>query len=153
MVLVGLSSEILCRAIRVFLSQAYPNGDVPASKQHFLNLDESHPLDVWLSQKGVERPRDVSPGLNVKYAIRLGNSSYPHMKMLIALMEPTGEPVFGVDTHDRLEVPPGSPEEAGLKELQAKNKELARIIERTWEEKGVPTQASHLKNYLQSFKK
>jgi hypothetical protein len=153
MVLVGLSSQILCRAVRVFLSQAYPDGVVPPTKQHFLALDENHPLDDWLSQKGVERPRDLSPALNVKYSIRLGNSFYPHMKMLIALMEPAGEPVFGVDTHDRVEVPQGSPDEAGLKELQAKNQELARTIERAWEEHGIPTQASHLKNYLLMFKK
>jgi hypothetical protein len=147
-----LSSGLLARAVKLFLSFAYRGGEVPASKEVFLRWSEEDALADCLSQKGVERPKESSPASNVRYAIRLGNAWYPHMKLLIAIMEPSGEVLFSVDTHDRLEVPPGSPDEAGVKELQSRNRDLAREIEVAWDEGGIPTQAGLLRRYLQTKK-
>ncbi|MBY0588546.1 hypothetical protein K2X85_15330 [bacterium] len=147
-----LTSAMIARAVHLYLSSAYTEVDIPASKRHFASLTEADSLDLWLSQKGVEKPRDRSPAMSIMYAIRLGNAWYPHMKILLAVMDPTGEPLFSIDTHDRLEVPPGSPDEAGVKELQSKNRDLARAIEQAWEAAGIPTQAGLLKRYLASRK-
>jgi hypothetical protein len=142
------SSELLARAVRVFLTHAYGEEVVPPHRRHWAEMTSNHSIEQWLSQKGVEQPREIQPGMNVKYAFRLGNRWYPHMKMLVAFMPPGDQPLFSVDTHDRIEVPAGSPEEAGMRELQAQNRELARSIELAWDQAGVPTQAGLLKKYL-----
>ena len=48
---------------------------------------------------------------------------------------------FSVDTHDRLDVPPESPDYAEWEALKVANRELAADIERSWARAGLPTHA------------
>jgi hypothetical protein len=144
----SLSSELLTRAVGIFLEHAYPGGNVPANRSQFVGWSDSTPLDVLLQTKGVERPTENEPSLTVRYALRVGNQWYPHMKILVCATGSENDIVFAVDTHDQLKLPPGSPEEAVFRELQARNQELARHVESIWEQSGVPTQAGVLRQYL-----
>ncbi|NJN14435.1 MAG: hypothetical protein HC813_02030 [Planctomycetes bacterium] len=45
-----------------------------------------------------------------RYVLRLGNSRYPHMKLVLEESILRGEFAFGVDTHDDLNVSPNAPD-------------------------------------------
>ena len=144
----SLSSELLTRAVHVYLEHAYPAGNVPANRQQFVGLDPSTPLEELIKLKGVEQPAESVSSQTVRFALRVGNQWYPHMKILICSAGAEEDVIFTVDTHDRLTLPAGSPEEVMFRELQARNQQLARHVENLWEQSGVPTQAGLLRQYL-----
>lgn len=144
----SLSSELLTRAVGIYLEHAYSGGNVPANRSQFVGWSHLSPLDDLLQTKGIERPADSGPSPSVRYALRVGNQWYPHMKILVCSTGSEDDIIFAVDTHDQLKLPPGSPEEAVFRELQARNQELARNVENLWEQSGVPTQAGVLRQYL-----
>jgi len=144
----SLSSELLTRAVGIYLEQAYPGGNVPGNRSHFVGWSESSPLDELLKTKGIERPAENGPSQTIRCALRVGNQWYPHMKILVCSVGTEDDIIFAVDTHDQLKLPPGSPEEAMFRELQARNQQLARHVENLWEQSGVPTQAGVLRQYL-----
>ena len=84
-----------------------------------------------------------------RYALRLGNGIYPHMKMLIG-PTPGGDGfLFRADTHDRhVKIPPESPEYGAMCEMLARNHAIGSAIEAAWDAAGLPTFKQYLRQDL-----
>jgi CheY-like chemotaxis protein len=79
-----------------------------------------------------------------RWALRLGNSRYPNMKLVLEEYLLAGEFVFAVDTHDNAVLAPGDPDGPAWKEIRRWNLALKRRIESRWKRAGLPTYASLL---------
>ena len=135
------------RALAIYLDQAYAGKSPPAAVSARIEPIGAAADDEQLyACKAFERDAAVPPR---RYAVRLGNPSYPHMKLVI---EPTpdGEgSLFRVDTHDAHCLPPPTSKEYGLvSALIAANGKLAATIESAWREAGLPTFRGYLQEDL-----
>jgi CheY-like chemotaxis protein len=74
-----------------------------------------------------------------RYVLRLGNSRYPHMKLVLEETILSDEYAFSVDTHDNLKVSKGAPDYARWNAVREHNRHVAEDVERAWEEEGIPT--------------
>jgi hypothetical protein len=82
-----------------------------------------------------------------RYSVRLGNSFYPHMKLVIEASPDDEKWLYKADSHDRHCCPPASsPEFPAFNELMVKNQRLSEEIENAWAQQGLPT----FKTYLQA---
>jgi hypothetical protein len=148
----ALPAAELVRAIQIYVEIAYPTGQAPANRRHFQNLAADLPKRDLLALAGVQPlPGGLCGDAHQQdgISLRIGNSSYPHMKMLArGCTEPPGF-VLAVDTHDEFAGVPVPPNErAALQELRDYNHAVARRIVSAWEEAGLPTQATILQAYL-----
>lgn len=82
-----------------------------------------------------------------RYALRLGNSRYPFMKLAIVEFLIRGEFFLAVDTHDQMFEQ--SSDQGELLELQRFNREVKQHIEERWLSEGLPTMA-HLRGMLEA---
>jgi CheY-like chemotaxis protein len=123
-------------AAEIYLRHAYP----AASRWRAPTVDLS----------GGETARDLLPrfedeseegeGRRIgRYVLRLGNSRYPHMKLVLEESILSDEYAFGVDTHDNLNVTEDAPDYARWNAVRDHNRRVAEEIERAWEEEEVPT--------------
>lgn len=133
------------RAVDVYLATAYVAKPAPAAV--VTRLDGARAAaseDELYAGKSFERDAQVPP---TRYSIRLGNPTYPHMKMVI---EPAPDGVghlFRVDTHDAHCLPPPTSKEYALvSALIEANGKLAAEIENAWRVAEVPT----FRGYLQA---
>jgi hypothetical protein len=96
---------------------------------------------------GDPAPRETLP---IRYALRLGNLSYPHMKLIID-RSPDGQGyLLRADTHDaHIQPRSGSREQAAFAQLMAENRAVADAIEGKWEEAGLPTFKKFLRDDLE----
>lgn len=84
-----------------------------------------------------------------KYSLRLGNRFYPHMKLSIDLRPDDAGFFYRADTHDRhIRPAPASKDYLAFSELMEKNQKLAQDIEAAWEDGGLPTFKTYLKQDL-----
>jgi CheY-like chemotaxis protein len=74
-----------------------------------------------------------------RYTLRLGNYRYPFMKFVIQEYLVNEEFFFSVDTHDNLDIRPGSPDYEGWVELKEFNRLLKDKIEFDWRQANLPT--------------
>lgn len=147
--LVGqLDAERIARAVEVFAREAYGDRGLPPERRHLHELRTCDTLEKMLSVKGVERLRSGAPQRPDGFAIRVGRPGYPPMKMTLLPYGDTQEFVVGVDTHDRVDLPPNAPDYDEFQKVRQFNQKLANAIERALEAAGLPTQASMLKDYL-----
>src|SRR6187455_151228 len=111
-------TDILNRAMEIYLHEAYPAG-VPAVVQARASALQGAPGQTTVPVEQLER--DASGAGNAGggvYVIRLGQPLYPHMKLILDAIPPGHkcagqEFLFRVDAHDRhLHAKPGSPDEA-----------------------------------------
>jgi len=136
-------AALVQRAIDVYVKTAYPDGP-PVAVRSMLATERSwagHLTDAPVFIKDDQK----SP---TKFSMRLGNASYPHMKLVIerAPDEQQGF-LFRADAHDAHCCPPaGTPEHDAFRQLMTKNQEVISEIEQAWEAAGVPT----MKTYLQA---
>ena len=85
-----------------------------------------------------------------RYALRLGNRAYPHMKLVIERSPDGRAYLLRADTHDTHITPkPGSREYAAFQELAAANRTAADGIEAAWEAQGLPTFKKYLRDDLE----
>ena len=93
------------------------------------------------------------PGNPTRYAMRLGNAKYPHMKLVIELA-PDGENwLFKADTHDRHCCPPdGAPEHRAFCDLMEYNQKTASAVESAGAENRLPTFKTWLREDLERRK-
>jgi hypothetical protein len=121
------------RAIDMYLSAAYPN-ERPAKLEttlHTLATCTGHPLECQVFVHTDSPPR---------FSLRLGNSFYPHMKLVVEQAPDESLWLYRVDTHDRHVCPKeSSPEYAAFCELMSRNQKLAESVEAEWERGDVPT--------------
>jgi hypothetical protein len=120
----------LWRAIDAYLAVAY-EGAPPSPVAERLVKVRGMPASQLYDCDAFERADD-------RYALRLGNRFYAHMKLVVEAA-PSGRPLFRTDTHDRHVLDLVGAGDAGLQELVARNEAIARAIEDSWTALGLPT--------------
>jgi hypothetical protein len=127
------TAEQVRRAVDIYLKTAF-TGPLPSRLGATLQTIGTCQHDLLACQCFV---RTEGP---VRYALRLGNPHYPHMKLIVEQSPDESSWLFRVDTHDRHACPKEtSPEYGAFCELMSKNQKLAGEIEAAWEAAGVPT--------------
>ncbi len=148
------SPRVVWRAIQTYLSHAYEpaDGPVPSAVRSRLETLNATPDDSFYDSPVFERPAVVghaSPTPPVKYSLRLGNSVYPHMKLVIDRAPDGRAYLLRVDTHDAHCQPrPGSREQVAFAELSRHNRVVADVIESAWESDGLLTFKKFLRDDL-----
>ncbi len=135
-------------AVEIFISAAYPSVR-PAEPGRFYP-PEDRELAEWLMEDPIERTPPDAPADQVRsYALRIGNEHYPHMKLRIGRCGQAPVFVFTVDAHDAfLAVPADHPDYQALEQLKAHNAQLAEDILTKWEQAGLPTERSYLRDRI-----
>jgi hypothetical protein len=132
-------------AIEAYLRCAYESTSPPPAVQKRLETLRAAGENGGFFASGVFE-RDSS---SKKYSLRLGNRFYPHMKLSIDERPDQRGFFFRADTHDRHICPqPASKEFAAFRELMEKNQEVAQSIESAWQDGGLPTFKTFLKQDL-----
>ena len=141
-----LTVKQIHRAIDVYLQQAWGDEVPPAIRKLVVDIDLCCELDIALELFEAESSETYADGSGQggfrRYALRLGNRSYPFMKLVIQEHLLNGEFFFSVDTHDNLGVDASNPDYEAWCELKRRNQALKIAIESAWECAGIPTQAS-----------
>ncbi|CAA9444100.1 MAG: hypothetical protein AVDCRST_MAG64-4396 [uncultured Phycisphaerae bacterium] len=84
-----------------------------------------------------------------KFSLRLGNRTYPHMKLVVDRAPDGRGHLFRADTHDgHCRPAPGSRDYPAFCKLMDVNRDLAARIEAAWEAEGIPTFKSFLRDDL-----
>jgi len=123
-------------AAEIYLRHAYP----AAARWRAPTLDLSGGETARDLLRRFEDESEENRGRRVsRYVLRLGNSRYPHMKLVLEESILSDEYAFSVDTHDNLQVSPDAPDYARWNAVRDHNRRVAEEIERSWEEEGVPT--------------
>lgn len=136
----------LKRAIGIYLSLAYPAGNLPQvvhqrQKPILAASDDMPVMPEWFEVTNCEE--------GIMYRLRLGQEKYPHMK--ISLMpSPDGSGyLYFADAHDsHLHAPMDSPDYPLLVSLRKSNSALASAIEKAWTADGLPTFRGFLRDSL-----
>ena len=140
------------RAIGIYLQHAY-EADLPGSAGKLLPPDSFEPRQ-WLMSGLIERDPPDSPLEQVRsFALRLGNSHYPHMKLRLSRPPREAMFVFSVDCHDAiLKALPGTPDYEALEELKRANAAMAQAISVAMDAAALPTEHSYLRQRLAQAK-
>ena len=141
-------AALVQRAIDVYVREAYPAGP-PVPVRSMLATERTwagHLTDAPVFIKDDQK----NP---TKYSMRLGNESYPHMKLVIERAPDGNAYLFRADAHDAHCCPPaGSPEHAAFRELMTRNQQVISKIEKAWAAEGVPTMKTYLQQDLERRK-
>ncbi len=129
----SISAELVEHALGLYLAIAWPGRE--EEKCPDMNI-EGRGAAV-LSGFTNESKRDGDR----RYVLRLGNSRYPHMKLVVEEYLLPGEYVFEVDTHDQLDLKPDYPDYEAWQVLKEANRQIKAEIEQCWREEKIPTYA------------
>jgi hypothetical protein len=134
-------------AIDAYLRCAYDDSPPPKPVQNRLEtLRAAGENGDFYGSDVFERDSNPAPK---KYSLRLGNRFYPHMKLSIDQRPDQGGFLFRADTHDRHICPsPASKDHGAFRELMEKNQQVAQSIEAAWQDGGLPTFKTYLKQDL-----
>jgi len=124
------------RAVEIYLGEAYPGSSRWRAPKFDLSGGDSA-ADL-VPRFGNETEKNEGREVH-RYVLRLGNSRYPHMKLVLEESILQDEYAFMVDTHDDLKVSPDAPDYDRWNQVRAHNAELAQSIERRWRQENVPT--------------
>jgi hypothetical protein len=146
----GLTTALLAQACQLFLDRAYPEGahTIPHPKNSFCAVHADRPLESLLVAPVCQAMPRREGGIR-GYALRLGSTVHPHLKLQIVDHGDAGC-VFAVDTHDGFSLDPSHPDAARWTALQAANRRLKEEIERAWEQAGLLTFNALLRRELES---
>ncbi len=133
------------KAVEIYLRHAHAHGLPSAVRAKAETLRALPPEDLFESPIFERDPSDPRR----RYAVRLGNEFYPHMKLAVE-RRPDGKGyLFRADTHDRhCCPPPGSREYNSFVGLMKRNEKIAAEIEAAWTEAGLETFKSYLREDL-----
>ncbi len=124
------------KAVDIYLTLAYC-GTPPSAVRLRVETLRAMPDSEFYQSAVLERDSSRGP---VKYFLRLGNQTYPHMKLAL-FRQPGAAWAFAVEEHDQIGVPtPGSREYRFFSQMVAHNRELAIEIEQAWIISGLPVQ-------------
>ena len=141
------SPQEVFHAIDVYLNVAYPGKGPATTIQSRLDALRMQEPKAFYESTSLEREANQNPPQ--KYALRLGNHHYPHMKLVI---EPTPDALghmFRADTHDKhIRPDPKSKEYALFCQMMEQNQKLAERIEFEWEKAGLCTFKRYLREDL-----
>ena len=145
---------LVWRAITTYLSHAYdgapnPHGmpaSTPSAVRSRLESLRMAPAADFFASPVFERDSAASP---TKYSLRLGNRTYPHMKLVVDRAPDGRGHLFRADTHDgHCRPTPGSRDYPVFCQLMETNRQLAGRIEAAWEAQGIPTFKTFLRDDL-----
>lgn len=128
------------QAIEAYLAVAYDDAPPPAPVLERLSLLRAAPSAAFYDCDAFERADD-------RFALRLGNRCYPHMKLVVEPSSP-GVAHFRVDTHDRHFLDLVGSAGPGLVELMDRNQAIARSIEEAWSARGLRSSADQWRDAL-----
>jgi hypothetical protein len=131
------------RAIEAYLAAAY-DGAPPATVAERLSSLRATDEAAFYECEAFERGDD-------RYALRLGNRCYPHMKLVVAAA-PGGRALFRADTHDRHFLDLVGPSHPRFAELMARNEAIAREIEDAWAACGLLTPRECLREQMATWR-
>lgn len=139
-------SEMVFRAIEIYLDHAYAPGEVPKGVRGKVEQLRAMGDGGLFACSVVEHERG---DLRRRCWIRLGNRFYPNMKLCVE-ERPDGKGyLFRADTHDRHVRPAeGSKDAAMFREVVEKNAAMSQEIEGAWARAGIPTFRTYLKEDL-----
>jgi hypothetical protein len=157
-----LATSLLGQACRIFMELSYPEGpaSIPPKRLPYFHLPQDQPLENFLPPaplatgiaQAITSNSQALPG----YAFRLGSAGFAHLKLRAQQVEHAGRTtwVFMVDTHDAFskdsKVPPADhPDAPQWLALQNANRLLKGKIEAAWEQHGLATFNSLLRQDLQ----
>ena len=147
-ILPDLTLDELRRAIAIYLKIAYPTSEPPPAVRRRLDWTPGLAACDLLARPPFERV-GKPPQDKPIFALRLGNSRYPHMKMQIQPWDARDGYLLSVNTHDHaLSLDPAAPDADAFMALQAENQRWKVEIEQAWDEAGFPTFPRYLRDYL-----
>lgn len=136
------------RAIDAFLRCAYEGAAPPTRITTLVAELRGSPADRFYECPAFEH--DAAVGAE-RYALRLGNRYYPHMKLAIEHLGSRQAWFFRADTHDgHVTVEPTDPDYPAFQDLMARNRGIAADIEAAWALEGVDTFQAFLRRDLES---
>ena len=136
----------LWTAIDLYLQRAYLAGRPTPTVQQRLDKLRAAGAEPWQSDvfEKVHGPNGT------QYKLRLGNSSYPHMKLAIEPSPDQSALLFRADTHDHhIRPSPQSSEFEAFRALQERNSQLAAEIEAAWAQRSLMTFKEFLRRDLE----
>ena len=136
MILRDVTPAMLRSAAALYLEEAY--GGLPPRRK-VPDLSSVRTLGEALLLMEDESRRQAGAHGARRWALRLGNSRYPNMKLVLEEYLLAGEFVFTVDTHDETALLPGDPDGPAWREIRQWNLALKRRIEARWQAAGLPT--------------
>jgi hypothetical protein len=146
-----LEISVLRRAVDLYLRCAYPASPPPPVVLARATWPDGQDMSSLLSRTPFERANRAAVGVAPIYALRLGNASYPHMKMQVQAWPTPWGFLLSVNTHDQVHaIEPGSSEAIAFLALQAENQRFKETIEQAWDEAGLPTFLRYLREYILS---
>jgi hypothetical protein len=140
------SVEQFWRAVEIYLRIAYGDSKISGAAQKRIDTLKATGNHDLFANPTFERDDPNSPK---RLSLRLGNPTYPHMKMVVEA-KPGGQGyLFRVDTHDRHCRPaPTSREYRLFCELTENNLKVAEAIEAAWTHEHLPTFKEFLREDL-----
>ena len=116
-----------------------------------LNWREGCAADELLSSPPFERAGKAPGRQSTIYALRLGNTRYPHMKLQIQPWPNDAGFMLSVNTHDQVAgINLSDVDAQNFRELQSENQRLKEAIEQAWDDGGLPTFLRYLRDYIES---
>lgn len=146
MQLKNLRVALVQRAAGIYLDLAYGGSGGPRRMPN-LTLPADADAERVLALFHREVVADGDAQRRVRYSLRLGNRNYPFMKLVLQEHLVDGEFIFGVDTHDDMEIRPDFPDYEAWMAVRNFNRKLKAEIEAQLASEGLPTAAA-LKDVL-----
>lgn len=133
------------RAIESYLQCAYESAP-PTPIAALLEKVRAAPADGFYECGAFERD---TPRGGERYALRLGNRYYPHMKLIVEHLPSRDAWFFRADTHDdHVSVAPSDPDYPAFQAMTANNRAVAAAIESAWAADGLDTFRAFLRRDL-----
>lgn len=133
------------QAIETYLRYAYPDATPPQVAALLERLRQWTGDDVLrcpVFEREGHEPR--------RFALRIGNREYPHMKLVVESLPSRDAWFFRADTHDRhLGAAVPESETEAFHALMARNQRLASAIEAAWARQGLMTFREFLRHDLE----
>jgi hypothetical protein len=133
-------------AVEIYLRLAYGGAAPPSAvRDRLASLRATGDADFYDSP--VFERDDARPP--TRYALRLGNKIYPHMKLVIERAPDGRTHLFRADTHDKHIRPNvNSREGRAFAELTKANQQFSESIEAEWSQRGIATFKQFLRDDL-----
>jgi hypothetical protein len=145
----GLRVDLLRQAAQIYVRLAYPSGNLPDAVSRRLNWRDDCTADVLMKSPPFERAGKATGRSSPVYALRLGNQSYPHMKLQIEAWPNEAGFLLSVNTHDQVTgVDLCAIDADAFRNLQVENQRLKEAIETEWDKAGLPIFLRYLKDYI-----
>jgi hypothetical protein len=145
-----LRIDVLRKAVEIYLGIAYPGSVPPEVVRRRLDWSPDVDAAALLSRPPFERANKASGSSPPIFALRLGNTRYPHMKLQVQAWPNDAGFMLSVNTHDQvMSLDPTSNEAPAFRDLQAENQRIKEAIEHAWDEAGLPTFLSYLRRYIE----